>query len=62
MIITRKQAALELYISMPSRQENKIYYVSLYENEDWSKMSEFLVENLPKFENAFHPIIEKIKF
>lgn len=99
MIITKKYAAIEFFISRASKQENKIFYnqllqnkkniedsfggslsweelpdnkasrvraiiedVNLYNNEDWSQMSKFLVENLPKFERAFIPFVEKIKF
>jgi hypothetical protein len=39
-----------------------LYDVSLYANKDWSQMSKFLVENLPKFERAFHSFVEKISF
>jgi hypothetical protein len=51
----------ELPNNKASRIRANLHDVSLYNNEDWSKMTEFLVENLPKFENAFHPIIEKIR-
>ena len=52
-------------LKVQNLQLNKLLFnihdVSLHDNEDWSKMTEFLVENLPKFENDFQPIIEKIR-
>lgn len=51
----------ELPNNKASRIRANLYDVSLYDKEDWSKMTEFLVENLPKFGNAFQPIIEKIR-
>ena len=52
----------ELPDNKASRVRAIIEDVNLYNNEDWSQMSEFLVENLPKFERAFIPFVEKIKF
>ena len=52
----------ELPDNKASRVRAVIEDVNLYNNEDWSQMSEFLVENLPKFERAFIPFVEKIKF
>lgn len=52
----------ELPDNKASRVRAIIEDVSLYNNEDWSQMSKFLVENLPKFERAFIPFVEKIKF
>ena len=52
----------ELPDNKASRVRAIIEDVNLYNNEDWSQMSKFLVENLPKFERAFIPFVEKIKF
>jgi hypothetical protein len=35
--------------------------VNLFRKTDWSKMNEFLISNLPKFENAFGIFIKDIK-
>ena len=35
--------------------------VSLYDENDWSTMNEFIVYNLPKFEEAFKPFIQNLK-
>ena len=34
---------------------------NLFENEDWDKMSNFLINNLPLFELAFNPLINDFK-
>lgn len=52
----------ELPDNKASRVRVIIEDVNFYNNEDWSQMSKFLVENLPKFERAFIPFVEKIKF
>ena len=44
-----------------SRIKTELKDVNLYEKEDWIKMSNFLVLNLPKFENALKPMINIIK-
>ena len=36
--------------------------VNLFHAKDWSKMSEFIIKNLPKFERSFSPVIEKLRF
>ena len=35
--------------------------VNLFNEEDWERMNEFIVTNLPKFENAFQPYIKNLK-
>lgn len=35
--------------------------VNLFEKEDWDKMSNFLINNLPPFELAFNPLINDLK-
>ncbi len=35
--------------------------VSIFNEADWSNMNEFMLSNLPKFENAFRPFIKNIK-
>jgi hypothetical protein len=35
--------------------------VNLFEKEDWHKMSNFLINNLPLFELAFNPLINDLK-
>ena len=35
--------------------------VNLFEKEDWDKMSNFLINNLPSFELAFNPLINELK-
>lgn len=35
--------------------------VNLFEKEDWDKMSDFLINNLPPFEIAFNPLINDFK-
>ena len=52
----------ELPDNKASRVRVIIEDVNFYNNEDWSQMSKFLVENLPKFERAFIPFVEKIRF
>jgi|TARA_B110000858_G_scaffold133501_1_gene151818 hypothetical protein len=44
-----------------SRFKTELKDANLYEKEDWIKMSNFLALNLPKFENAFKPMIDIIK-
>lgn len=50
---------------LPENKMSRIKYqlndVNLFDKSDWSKMSQFLVENLPKFEVAFQPAIKKFK-
>jgi hypothetical protein len=35
--------------------------VNIFNEYDWQTMNEFLVSNLPKFENALQPYIKKLK-
>lgn len=35
--------------------------VHLYNESDWETMNEFLVTNLPKFENALSPFIKILR-
>jgi hypothetical protein len=35
--------------------------VNLYNETDWTQMNDFVISNLPKFENAFSPFIKNIK-
>ena len=51
----------ELPDNKMSRIKIEMGGVSLYEDGDWNKMNDFLINNLPKFENAFKDSIEKLK-
>lgn len=51
----------ELPDNKMSRVKYELIDVNLFDENDWSKMNEFLIQNLPKFENAFKPIIEKLR-
>lgn len=51
----------ELPDNKMSRIITKLEGVSLYSDEDWPTMNAFIIENLPKFEAAFQPVINKIK-
>lgn len=44
-----------------SRIKATLEGVSLFEKEDWNKMSDFLISNLPLFELAFQPVINEMK-
>lgn len=44
-----------------SRIKTELHDVSLYNDNDWKAMNDFLIDNLPKFETAFRPFIEKLK-
>ena len=50
---------------LPENKMSRIKYeldnVSLFEENDWETMNSFIVNNLPKFEQAFKPEIVKIK-
>ncbi len=54
-----------LWEKLPEHKMSRIKYelngVSIYEKNDWDKMNDFLVVYLPKFEEAFHPAIKKLK-
>lgn len=51
----------ELSDKKMSRVKAQIEGVNLYEKSDWSKMSDYLINNLPLFELAFQPEVEKFK-
>ena len=44
-----------------SRIKYELTNVNLFDKADWVKMSEFLIEYLPKFESALQPAIKKLK-
>jgi len=44
-----------------SRIKFELGGVNLFDETDWNTMSEFVVDNLPKFELAFKPEIENLK-
>ena len=44
-----------------SRIKYELDNVSLFEENDWDTINKFIVNNLPKFEIAFKPEIDKIK-
>jgi hypothetical protein len=50
---------------LPENKMSRIKYelenVNLYERTDWDAMNNFLIHNLPRFENAFKLEIEKLK-
>lgn len=50
---------------LPNNKMSRIKYelqgVNLYNELDWQNMNEFLLECLPKFENALKPFIDNIK-
>jgi uncharacterized protein with ParB-like and HNH nuclease domain len=50
---------------LPENKMSRIKYqlndVNLFDKADWPKMNQFLVENLPKFEVAFQPVIQKLR-
>lgn len=54
-----------LWEKLPEHKMSRIKYemngVSIYDNNDWDKMNDFLVSYLPKFEEALHLAIKKLK-
>ncbi|TXD49622.1 DUF4268 domain-containing protein [Polaribacter sp. IC073] len=44
-----------------SRIKFELQDVSLFEQNDWDKMNDFIINNLPKFEKAIKPSISKLK-
>jgi hypothetical protein len=50
----------ELPENKMSRIKIELQDVSLYDEMDWLKMNNFLIFNLPKFENAIQPFISKL--
>ncbi|MEN8858230.1 MAG: DUF4268 domain-containing protein, partial [Flavobacteriaceae bacterium] len=52
----------ELPDSKSSRIRIIMDNVNLFHREDWSEMTEFLVENLPKFERSFSSEIKELRF
>jgi hypothetical protein len=51
----------ELPENKMSRVKYELKGVNLYEENNWDKMNEFLIENLPKFEKALQPAIKKLR-
>ena len=51
----------ELPTKKMSRIKTELGGVNLFENQDWNKMSEFIILNLPKFEKSFVPFIDTLK-
>ncbi|MFT4802332.1 MAG: hypothetical protein ACI93N_002110, partial [Flavobacteriaceae bacterium] len=51
----------ELVEHKMSRIKYELTGVNLFDKADWDKMSQFLIENLPKFEAALQPEIKKLK-
>ena len=51
----------ELPDNKMSRIKTELHGVNLYNETDWTKMNEFIVLNLPKFENAIQPFIKNLK-
>ena len=51
----------ELPDNKMSRIRFELKGVSLYEENDWGKMNEFIIQHLPRFEKAFKPAIKKLK-
>lgn len=51
---------------LPENKMSRIKYelkgVNLFDKSDWDKMNLFLIENLPKFEAALQPVIDKLRF
>jgi len=54
-----------IWEELPENKMSRIKYelenVNLYERTDWDAMNNFLIHNLPRFENAFKLEIEKLK-
>ncbi len=54
-----------IWEELPDNKMSRIKYelqgVNLYDESNWQKMNEFLIESLPKFENALKPFIDDIK-
>jgi len=44
-----------------SRIKTELSGVSILEENDWEKLNQFFIENLPKFEIAFKAQLSKIK-
>ena len=51
----------ELPDNKMSRIKIELQEVSLNNESDWSKMNDFFVNNISKFENAFEPFIKNLK-
>ncbi|MDB9702096.1 DUF4268 domain-containing protein [Flavobacteriales bacterium] len=50
----------ELSDNKMSRIKYELKGVNLFDKSDWDKMSQFLIENLSKFETALQPVIDKL--
>ena len=63
--IEKRFGAELVWEELPENKMSRIKYeldnVSLFEENDWDIMNKFIVNNLPKFELAFKPEIDKIK-
>ena len=51
----------ELPDNKMSRIKIEMPSVNLFKEFDWKSMNEFIVSNLPKFENAIQPYIKDLK-
>jgi uncharacterized protein with ParB-like and HNH nuclease domain len=51
----------ELPANKMSRIKTVLDNTNLFDEKDWSKMNTFLIENLPLFEKALQPFINKLK-
>lgn len=51
----------ELPENKMSRIKFELSGVNLYNENDWPRMNEFIVSNLPRFETAMQPFIKKLK-
>ncbi|RTY97394.1 DUF4268 domain-containing protein [Flavobacterium sp. RSP49] len=70
--LLRNKAAIEeafgqelVWEEQPENKMSKIKIekkrVSMFNEADWEIMNEFIVTNLPKFENALNPFLKNIK-
>ena len=51
----------ELPDNKMSRIKIELQGVNLFNETDWTSMNEFIVLNLPKFENSIQPFIKNLK-
>ena len=51
----------ELPENKMSRIKIELQNVNLFDEDDWSEMTSFLIETLPKFENALQPFVNKLR-
>ena len=54
-----------IWEEMPDKKTSRVKLmidnVNLYNKDDWSKLIDFFTTNLPKFEQALSPEIDKLK-